>query len=122
MPVYIIEIPGSDFTGVKAGVDFYQGKGSTSSLRDARVHQAQGASVADSEGKPVEIVSEINKDARVEILSAKAVEPRAETKVEGAPQGAPSATLHEPAQDAQAEAQGEPVKPKRGNPQARKRK
>ncbi len=36
MPLYIIEIPGSEFTGFKGGVDFHQGRGSTSSRADAR--------------------------------------------------------------------------------------
>lgn len=35
MPIYILEIPGSDFTGVKGGVDFCKGRGSTSSRHDA---------------------------------------------------------------------------------------
>ena len=34
MAVYHLEIPGSDFTGFKGGVDFYGGKGSTSSKAD----------------------------------------------------------------------------------------
>jgi hypothetical protein len=35
MAVYILKIPGSEFTGYKGGVDFYKGKGSTSSWADA---------------------------------------------------------------------------------------
>lgn len=35
MPIYILEIPGSDFTGYRGGVDFSHGKGSTSSKADA---------------------------------------------------------------------------------------
>jgi len=35
MAVYILKIPGSDFTGYKGGVDFCKGKGSTSSKADA---------------------------------------------------------------------------------------
>jgi len=37
MAVYCLKIPGSDFTGFKGGVDFYRGKGSTSSKADADV-------------------------------------------------------------------------------------
>lgn len=37
MPIYLLEIPGSDFTGFKGGVDFYGGKGSTSSKADMDV-------------------------------------------------------------------------------------
>jgi hypothetical protein len=33
--VYILEIPGSEFTGFMGGVDFCKGKGSTSSRADA---------------------------------------------------------------------------------------
>jgi len=35
MPIYILEFPGSDFTGYRGGVDFSHGKGSTSSKADA---------------------------------------------------------------------------------------
>ena len=35
MAVYILKIPGSGFTGFMGGVDFYGGKGSTSSKADA---------------------------------------------------------------------------------------
>jgi len=35
MPIYILEIPGSDFTGYRGGIDFFHGKGSTSSKADA---------------------------------------------------------------------------------------
>lgn len=35
MPVYILRHPSPDFNGVVAGVDFFNGKGSTSSIGDA---------------------------------------------------------------------------------------
>lgn len=92
MAVYILEIPGSDFTGAKGGVDFYKGKGSTSSLRDARDAQLRGAVIRDAEGKEVFVESAVHKDSHVEILTARAVEPKVEIKVEGASAEAPSAT------------------------------
>ena len=35
MPLYILRCPGSDYTGFRGGVDFFNGHGSTSSLSDA---------------------------------------------------------------------------------------
>ena len=94
MAVYFVEIPGSDFTGFKGGVDFYKGKGSTLSLRDARDAQARGCVVRDTEGKLVQIETTIHKESRIEILTAKAVEPKpaSEIKVEGTSAGVPSAS------------------------------
>ncbi len=71
MPLYIIEIPDSEFTGFRGGVDFFDGKGSTSSRTDAqRLAEALGYKVSE----------------RI------ALHPKAETKVEGGPSGPPSAT------------------------------
>ncbi len=61
MPVYILTIPGSEFTGVMAGVDFFKGKGSTSSLADAHVlAQTKNCGVAvielDGTERPVELI------------------------------------------------------------------
>jgi hypothetical protein len=65
MPIYLLEIPGSEFTGFKGGVDFYWGKGSTSSKADA--------------------------DRLVVKAGCRIVEPASETKVEGVPAGIPLA-------------------------------
>jgi hypothetical protein len=66
MPTYILQFPGSDFTGFRGGVDFYGGRGSTSSKADANL-----------------LVSK---------LGCLIVEPASEIKTEGAPAGALSAT------------------------------
>jgi hypothetical protein len=66
MPIYLLEIPGSEFTGFMGGVDFSHGKGSTSSKADA--------------------------DRLVVKAGCRIVEPASETKVEGASAEAPSAT------------------------------
>ena len=94
MAVYILVIPGSDFTGPKGGVDFYKGKGSTSSLRDVRDAQTRGCVLRDAEGKSVQIETTVHKESHVEILTAKAIEPKpaSEIKTEGASAEAPSAT------------------------------
>jgi hypothetical protein len=76
--IYIIEIPkeiskaitGQDeFTGVKAGMDFYKGKGSTASARDARHWQQRGCVVTDQEGKRLFIQSSHHPESRTEILT-----------------------------------------------------
>jgi len=67
MAVYRLEIPGSDFTGFKGGVDFYGGKGSTSSKADV--------------------------DLLILKFGCRIVEPKpkSEIKVEGVPAGIPLA-------------------------------
>jgi len=47
MPLFVIEIPGSDFTGARGGVDFFRGKGTTSSRADAQRLAGLGCSVSE---------------------------------------------------------------------------
>ena len=98
MTVYILRHPRPDFTGVLGGVDFYQGQGSTSSLRDVRALKEKGCLAFDQDGHAVEVEGEIHPDARVEILKAKVVEPKAEIQSVGA-QDAPPADLPAPVTD-----------------------
>lgn len=51
MPLYVIEIPGSEFTGSRGGVDFFQGKGTTSSTVDARRLASLGYQVSETTSK-----------------------------------------------------------------------
>ena len=67
MTVYRLEIPGSEFTGFMGGVDFYGGKGSTSSKAD---------------------VDLLVLKCRCRIIEPK---PKSEIKVEGVPAGIPLA-------------------------------
>lgn len=49
--IYVIEHPDKTFKGFLAGVDYHNGKGSTSSIQDARVAQERGHVIRDRKGK-----------------------------------------------------------------------
>ena len=58
--IFIIEIPEEvsgvkEFTGSRAGVDYYKGRGSTSSAQDAKRAQDAGCTITDRDGKPLYI-------------------------------------------------------------------
>ncbi len=77
MPLYILEIPGSEFTGVRGGIDFFKGRGSTSSKADAlRMVERAGCQIV-------------------------VPEPASETKTEGGPAGPPSAISPAPVPEPQ---------------------
>ncbi len=75
--IYFIEIPEEvsgvkEFTGYKFSVDFYKGRGSTSSAHDAKLAQERGCIVRDREDKQLFIQRTFN-EGRREVFTASEV-------------------------------------------------
>jgi hypothetical protein len=80
MPVYILTIPGSEFTGYMAGVDFFQGKGSTSNIADAfALAQTKNCGVAvvelDGTERPVVVTKAVKEHVAPSYAAAPVVAP-----------------------------------------------
>lgn len=87
MPVYILTHPSKDFSGVMAGVDFFHGKGSTSSLADAHMlAQLKNCGVAVRNGDGTETAVDIvrtEKEHLPESYAAVPVKPNTDTPQAG---------------------------------------
>lgn len=103
MAVYLLKHPETGFSGVMGGVDFSNGRGSTSSLADVRAFLLRdGFSATDAEGRPIVVEARLHPDAHIELLTAKVAPlgPESETiKGEGA-----SAPSPDPIAETQAQA------------------
>jgi len=74
MTVYILKHSEPGFNGIAGGVDFSNGTGSTSSLRDARELQGRGCLIFDLEGHPVEVEQSKHALANVDVFTARVIE------------------------------------------------
>lgn len=80
MPIYVLELPGLEFTGFKGGVDFVRGRGSTSSRDDAlrlvaklgcRIVEPESEIIEAGAGQPAPVVSP-DKPAEAPVYANKA--------------------------------------------------
>jgi len=110
MAVYFLKHPSSDFTGIMGGVDFYDGRGSTSSLRDARGLSEKGCIIYDEQRRSVVIEAHINPESRAEVLEAKAETLKVELQDKGGEAPPPASSPKEVQPDVESK------KPKRGRP------
>jgi hypothetical protein len=96
MAVYFLKHPRPDFTGVMGGVDFYQGQGSTSSLRDARGLSERGCTIFDEAERRLQVEAHIDPESRLEILKAKTEAPKIELPDKGEADASPASLSVEP--------------------------